>query len=71
MMGFGLLFWGGLIALVLWLLGIIPPSNKSSKSSDGMSAREILDMRYAQGELTKEKYQEMLDTIQSAFKKVL
>jgi uncharacterized membrane protein len=71
MMGFGLLFWGGLIALVLWLLGIIPPSNKSSKSSDGMSAREILDMRYARGELTKEKYQEMLDTIQSAFKKVL
>jgi len=70
-LGFGfiwmLLFWGGLIVLAIWLIGILFPS-ASKKASDDIvaspSAQEILKTRYANGELTTEEYLEMLNTIQ-------
>ncbi|MCL4303995.1 MAG: hypothetical protein KJ077_50390 [Anaerolineae bacterium] len=76
MMGFGLgmglfglfwmlLFWGGVIALAVWLIRLLFPTLE--KSDDGekevLSAQEILQTRYAQGELTTGQYQEMLQTI--------
>jgi len=71
MMGFGIiwmvLFWGGLIALAIWLIGLLFPSVKEQASNDDKtpsSAQEILQARYARGELTTEEYQEMLQTIQ-------
>ena len=78
MMGFGLgmglfgfigmlLFWAGLIILAIWLVGLLFPSTKTKPESDNqrtLSAQEILKMRYAQGELTAEQYQEMQQTIQ-------
>lgn len=77
MMGFGLemgligffwmlLFWGGLIALAVWLIGLLFPVAKSQsddKTGSPLSAQEILNRRYAQGELTAEQYQEMVRTI--------
>lgn len=75
LMGFGLgifgwlwmlLFWGGLITLAVWLVGRLFPTAKSSGGElpAQPSAQAILKARYAKGELTREKYQEMLQTIQ-------
>jgi putative membrane protein len=78
MMGFGfgmgglglifmVLFWVGLIVLAIWLVGLLFPSTKKQVNSGderSPSAQEILKTRYAQGELTSEQYQEMLQTLQ-------
>lgn len=68
MMGYGfmnmwgwlwmLLFWGGLIVLAIWLISqLFPTGNKQKNRSDApLSAQEILDIRYARGELTEEEY---------------
>jgi putative membrane protein len=76
MMGYGymsmwgwlwmLLFWGGLIVLVIWLISRLFPTTKQQDShpDTSPSAREVLDMRYARGELTQEQYQQMRQTLQ-------
>jgi putative membrane protein len=77
MMGFGLgmglfglfwmlLFWGGVIALAVWLIRLLFPTVQKSEEGEkaALSAQEILRTRYAQGELTTGQYQEMLQTIQ-------
>jgi putative membrane protein len=68
-LGFGLfgllfmiLFWVGLIALAVWLVGTLFGRNGRQAKSSGdheLSAREILDRRYARGELTREQYELM------------
>ncbi len=76
MMGFGLgmgtfgllwmlLFWGGLIVLAIWLVSLLFPTAKKPGGDDAasLSATEILKERYARGELTREQYQEMLQTL--------
>ena len=72
MMGFGLiwmlLFWGGLILLAVWLISVLfptgpqPPLGNTPNTQTG--ARDILDERYAQGELSQEQYKEMRLTIE-------
>jgi putative membrane protein len=69
MMGFGfgifgllfmLLFWGGLIALAVWLVRLLFPGQAQSQpptSGPELSIREILDRRYARGEITREQYE--------------
>lgn len=72
MMGFGFLglllmlfFWIGLIALAIWAVKGLFPSSKSSESfhtdpsGQGPSARQILDQRYARGEISREQYELM------------
>jgi putative membrane protein len=66
MVGFGmfgllimLLFWGGLIALGVWLVSALFPRGgrrPTSPAARDLSARQILDRRYAQGEITSEQY---------------
>ena len=70
-LGFGfiwmLLFWGGLILLAIWLIGVLFPSTNQQTSNDAPrspSAQDILKARYASGEITAEENQEMLTTIQ-------
>lgn len=71
MMGFGiiwmLLFWGGLILLAVWLITVLFPTGSqlsSGNTSDNpIGARDILDQRYARGELSREQYDEMRQTI--------
>lgn len=69
-MGFGivgilfmLLFWGGLIAGGAWLARALFVSNSqapgATSSSNQADAHEILDQRYARGEITREQYQMM------------
>lgn len=61
-----LLFWGGLIVLAIWLISqLFPITRKQSKETgDSHSAQEILDIRYARGELTDEEYQRMARNLQ-------
>lgn len=67
--GFGLiwmlLFWGVLILLAIWLVSLLFPAVKKSEPPENAlpSALEILKERYARGELSREEYQQMVDTI--------
>jgi putative membrane protein len=66
MMGFGLIglvimlmFWGLLIAGAFLLVKYIFPTVKTTnlqRDDRPMEAREILDHRYARGEITREQY---------------
>ena len=70
-MGIGLiwmfLFWGGLILLAIWLVGLLFPTGSQRPADDisntRVEARDILDRRYARGELSREQYVEMRQTI--------
>ena len=72
-MGFGILglvlmlvFWGGLIALAIWLVKtLFASSQRSPSTTQGMkpSASRILDQRYARGEITREQYELMKQDI--------
>jgi putative membrane protein len=78
MMGYGfmnmwgwlwmLLFWGGLIVLAIWLISqLFPTGNRQNNRSDApLSAQEILDIRYARGELTEEEYERKSHNLQSS-----
>ena len=67
MMGVGLglggllvmfLFWGGLIALAVWLVGTLFPRAARPAASDerDLTVWQILDRRYARGEISREQY---------------
>ena len=72
-MGFGvfglvlmILLWGGLIALGVWLVrALFPSANRppASPGDSGLGAREILDRRFARGEISREEYDLMRETI--------
>jgi putative membrane protein len=73
MMGFGglfgfllmLLFWGGVIALAIWLVSLLfprPADDSPATAHDNSpvpSALEALKLRYAHGELSRDEYQQM------------
>ena len=73
-MGFGILgfvlmlvFWGGLIALAIWLVKtLFASSQQLSGSAQGheLSAGDILNQRYARGEITREQYEMMKQDLQ-------
>lgn len=54
MHGFGMIFWLILFCVLVWL--VIKMFSGSEKKG---SAREILDKRYAKGELSSDEYQRM------------
>jgi putative membrane protein len=71
MMGFGLiwmlLFWGGLILAAVWLMARLfpttPPSSATGPLGPWSSAKDILDERYARGELSRQEYEVMRQTL--------
>ncbi len=72
MMGFGMLggmfvFWVGLIVLaVLGVRGLFQSTQSvgNNHANAPISAREILEQRYARGEINREQYLVMLKDIQ-------
>jgi putative membrane protein len=59
MIFFMLLFWAALILGAVWLArSLFQPSHSASGSMVGtsLSARQILEQRYARGEITREQY---------------
>ncbi len=64
MMGGMLLFWIVLIVLAVLLVRGLFQSNRSRGSSAPQTPRQILDQRYARGEITREQYLTMLKDIQ-------
>jgi putative membrane protein len=73
-MGFGILgpllmlfFWGGLILLAVWLVkALFQGSNRPTTKpmADPQTPQEILDQRYARGEITRDQYEIMRQDIQ-------
>ncbi|MDO8313014.1 MAG: SHOCT domain-containing protein [Sideroxyarcus sp.] len=55
----GLLFWIGLILLIVWVVRAVTGAGGSS------TARAVLDQRYARGELTRKEYEQMKKDINS------
>ena len=74
MMGYGMMGgfgWIGLLFNALVLVGVVVLivwavnrfTAHGSQPSGGTSAREILQVRYARGEITREQYQQMLSDL--------
>ncbi|HYM69511.1 MAG TPA: SHOCT domain-containing protein [bacterium] len=55
MMAWMLIFWVVVVVFAIWLAAWLFPSTAPHPSS----AREILDARYARGELSREEYRQM------------
>ena len=69
-MGFGiiglllmLLFWGALIAGGVWLVKTFlagsQPNQSGNMTTKQASPKEILDQRYARGEISREEYEQI------------
>jgi putative membrane protein len=59
---FMLIFWGGLILLAVWLVRALFSTNVGRGQNAGgenQNARQILDQRYARGEISREQYEIM------------
>ena len=56
MIGSQVLFFVITIALIIWIL-------KDSRWKEGNTAKDILDMRLASGEIDKKEYNKLLDAI--------
>ena len=59
-MVFNLLILVGIVLLVVWAVKRFPSRNPST---DVQTPREILQARYARGEITREQYQQMLTDV--------
>ena len=51
-----LLFWGGLIALVVWAITKLSKRNGSSQKHDALG---IAKERYAKGEISREEFEQI------------
>jgi putative membrane protein len=69
----GLGLWGGLIGLILnfaiivaiiwlivWAVRRFSSQSRSNQTAGAQSPRDILQVRYARGEITRDQYQQML-----------
>ncbi len=63
MMGGMLVFWVVIIVLAVLLVKGLFNSNSNRSSDNASTAKQILDGRYARGEITQEQYQMMVKDI--------
>ncbi len=52
-------FWVGVIALAMWVASLLFPGVPAARPSP----REVLQARYARGELTRVQYEETLNAL--------
>jgi putative membrane protein len=64
MLFFMLLFWGLLIFLAVWLVKVLFGNRRPKEQDHPLNAREILALRYARGEITREQYELMKQDIE-------
>ncbi len=53
------IFWGALVAIAVLLFGRAARSPLDESQSSGESAQDILNKRFAAGEITRQQYDEM------------
>ncbi|HED06786.1 MAG TPA: SHOCT domain-containing protein [Ignavibacteria bacterium] len=58
-MMFGGIFWLLLLAVIVWFVFQLLNKNQNIGNTKSESAMDILNKRYAKGEVTKEEYEEM------------
>jgi len=63
MMGGMLVFWVIIIVLAVLLVKGLFGNNGAHAKNNGATAKQILDERYARGEITQEQYQTMVKDI--------
>jgi len=60
-----ILFWVGLIVGAVWLAQALLNGGRTSASTGNtLSAKQILDQRFARGEITREQYDLMKEDLQ-------
>lgn len=59
MMSAMVVFWGGIIALVVWLVVRATRRGSAGSTGENHTALNIARQRYAKGEITKEQFEEM------------
>jgi putative membrane protein len=66
MMGM-VLFWGLLIIAAIWLVRLLFQNGTSQPTSDlsHLSPREILNLPYSRGEITREQYEQMKQDLEN------
>lgn len=70
MAGLGLLMMLAVIGLVVWLIVFLarstgPSSGSTTSDTRAAAARELLDERYARGEIGREEYLQMREDLES------
>jgi putative membrane protein len=62
-MGIGMLFmvvfWGGIIALIIWWVTRLTRQGTGGGGGGGKSPLDIAKERYARGEITKEQFEQL------------
>lgn len=59
MMSAMVIFWGGIIALIVWLIVRATRRESARSTGENLTALDIARQRYAKGEITKEQFEEM------------
>lgn len=63
---FFLLFWGGLLALIVWaVVQVLSRRDGERPERRGESAEEILRARFARGEIDAEEYERSLEVLRN------
>ena len=58
-----MLFWGALIVGAIWLVRLVFDNKPGQFAGSGQSPREILDQRYARGEISKAEYDQIVSDL--------
>ena len=53
-----IIFWAAIILFIVWIVKEVSGRNNSNKPRHGKSALEILEERYAKGEIDKKEFEE-------------
>jgi putative membrane protein len=54
-----ILFWGAIIALVVWLVRSLARPSQTGPSDSPLSPLDIAKARYARGEISKEEFEQL------------